>query len=261
MILDALAAAAKERVAAAKVKQPLAQIRALAQNAPPAPAFARALATPGLSFICEVKRASPSKGLIAADFPYMRIARDYERAGAAAISVLTEPERFFGSDQYLREIAVAASVPCLRKDFTVDAYQIFEARALGAAAVLLICAILEDAQLREYRELAEALGMAALVETHDEAELARALVAGARIVGVNNRDLRTFEVELATSERLGAMLPQGVLFVAESGVRTPADAARLHRAGAHALLVGEALMRAPDRRGFLEELRDACSPS
>ncbi|MDR3314818.1 MAG: indole-3-glycerol phosphate synthase TrpC [Oscillospiraceae bacterium] len=259
MILDALAAAARLRVAAAKAALPLAALRARAEALPVQAGFPfeAALAAPGLSFICEVKKASPSKGVIARDFPYLEIARSYAAAGAAAVSVLTEPEYFLGSDQYLREIAAAVPLPALRKDFTVDAYQIYEAKALGASAVLLICALLDLPALREYHALADSLGLSALVETHSEAEVETALAAGARVVGVNNRDLRSFQVDLATGERLGALLPPGVLFVAESGVATPADAARLRRAGADALLIGEALMRAPDKRAFLEAMRDA----
>ena len=201
-----------------------------------------------------MKKASPSKGVIAPEFPYLKIAREYEAAGAAAISCLTEPYYFRGSDEYLREIAQEAGIPVLRKDFTVDEYMIYQAKALGASAVLLICAILEDGQLREYRELAEELGLDALVEAHDERELERALASGARIVGVNNRDLKTFEVDVDTSVRLRRLVPPEILFVSESGIRTPEDIRRLRENGTDGVLIGETLMRSPDKRAALEEL-------
>ncbi len=210
-----------------------------------------------MSFICEAKKASPSKGLIAPTFPYLDIARDYEAAGAAAISCLTEPFRFLGDDRYLREIAETVSIPVLRKDFTVDEYMIYEARALGAAAVLLIVSLLSEEELRAYRQLAEELGMAALVETHDEREIETALHSGARILGVNNRDLTTFDVNLENSRRLRAMVPPDVVYVAESGIRAPQDVAAMAAVGADAVLVGEMLMRASDKRAMLAEMRAA----
>jgi len=266
MILDTLAEEARRRVARAKAAVPLEAVRVAALGAAgerPSPEkdFARALAAPGLSFICEVKRASPSRGLIAGEtadspFPYLDIAREYEAAGAAAISVLTEPAYFLGSDAYLREIAAAVPLPALRKDFIVDPYQLYEARLLGASAALLITALLPGETLAEYLALTTALGMDALVEVHDEAEAERALQAGARIVGINNRDLRTFTVDLGTTARLRAALPPEVLVVAESGVTTPADIPRLGP-GIAAVLVGESFMRAPDKRRHLEALRGA----
>ena len=217
--------------------------------------FEKRLREPGLSFICEVKRASPSKGLIAEDFPYTDIALDYESAGADAVSVLTEPEYFKGSDQILREIRDTVTLPLLRKDFTVDPFQIEQARALGADAVLLICAILTPRQLREYMAVADSFGLSCLVEAHDENELKTALDAGARMVGVNNRDLRTFEVDITTSVRLRGLAPKDVIFVAESGIKTPADVALLREHGVNAALVGETLMRAPDKKEALQSLR------
>jgi len=208
-----------------------------------------------MSFICEVKKASPSKGLIAPDFPYLDIAREYEQAGAAAISVLTEPHYFQGASEHLQQIAAAVSVPVLRKDFVVSEYQIFEARALGAAAVLLIVVLLTDAELRAYLALADELGLTALVEVHDEAETRRALDAGARVLGINNRDLHTFEVDVATTERIAPLVPSDVVLVAESGVSDAATVARLHAAGVDAILVGEALMRAADKAAALVALR------
>ena len=217
--------------------------------------FEKTLKKPGLSFICECKKASPSKGLIARDFPFLQIAREYEDAGADCISVLTEPKWFLGKDAYLREISQVVTVPCLRKDFTVDEYMIYEAKALGASAVLLICTILSEAQMKEYLAVCEALGLSALVEAHDETEVEMALSAGARIIGVNNRNLKDFTVDTKNSRRLRALLPEDVLFVAESGVQGPEDVRQLTQIGADAVLVGEVLMRAADRRKMLIELR------
>lgn len=255
-ILDQLADYARQRVEEAKRQTPLAEIKQQALALPKGDfRFEKALAKPGLSFICECKKASPSKGLIAADFPYLQIAKEYEAAGADAISVLTEPKWFLGSDRYLKEIASAVSTPCLRKDFTVDDYMIYEAKLLGASAVLLLCAILDDVQLREYLALCDGLGLSALVEAHDEAEVDRALNAGARILGVNNRDLKNFTVDTENSRRLRARIPEDVLFVSESGVRTAEDVARLAAIGADAVLIGETLMRAPDKTAKLQELK------
>ena len=255
-ILDQLAEAARQRVEKAKRQTPLAERKRQALALPKGDLrFEKALAKPGLSFICECKKASPSKGLIAPDFPYLQIAKEYEAAGADAISVLTEPKRFLGSDSYLKEITSAVSTPCLRKDFTVDDYMIYEAKLLGASAVLLICAILDDAQLREYLAICEDLGLSALVEAHDDAEVDRALAAGARILGVNNRNLKTFTVDTENSRRLRARIPQDVLFGSESGVKTAEDVAGLAAIGADAELIGETLMRAPDKTAKLRELK------
>ncbi len=255
-ILEQLAAYARERVAHAKQSCPAETLRRKAFGMEKGSfRFEEALKTPELSFICECKRASPSKGVIAEDFPYLQIAREYELAGADAISVLTEPKWFLGSDRFLQEIAETVSVPCLRKDFTVDPYMIYEAKLLGASAVLLICAVLKPEELSEYLEICDGLGLSALVEVHDEAEVSAALSAGARIIGVNNRNLKDFSVDPGNSRRLRAMVPEGVLFVSESGVKTRADAAALREIGADAVLVGETLMRAGDRRAALAELR------
>ena len=264
MILDTLAAAAKQRVAALEQQKSLAAVRqeaealsqqALAAGQPDAGRqFYQRLARPGVNFICEVKKASPSKGVIAPDFPYVQIARAYEEAGAAAISCLTEPEYFLGRDRYLQEIARTVKLPVLRKDFTVSAYQIYQARLLGAAAVLLIVTLLSEAQLREYLQLAASLHLAALVEAHSEAEVATALRAGAEIIGVNNRNLQDFTVDVQTSLRLRKLVPAGKLFVAESGIKTAADVAQLRQAGVNAVLIGETLMRSKDIAGKLREL-------
>ena len=255
-ILDQLADYARQRVAAAKAVAPMADIRRTALSLPKGDfPFERALSGDELAFICECKKASPSKGLIAPDFPYLDIARNYEAAGAEAISVLTEPKWFLGRDEYLREIAGAVSIPCLRKDFTVDEYMLYQARLLGASAVLLICAILDAAELKDYIQICDALGLSALVEAHDEAEVEMALPAGARIIGVNNRNLKDFTVDTENSRRLRAMIPADVLFVSESGVKDAADVATARAMGANAVLVGEALMRSADKRAKLAEFR------
>ena len=255
-ILDQLAAHAKERTAEAKRRLPLEHVRQQALTLPKGDfAFEKALQKPGISFICECKKASPSKGLIAPDFPYLQIAKEYETAGADCISVLTEPKWFLGSDEYLREIAANVSIPCLRKDFTVDAYMIYEAKLLGASAVLLICAILSEEQIREYIGICDTLGLSALVEAHDETEVESAVRAGARIIGVNNRNLKDFTVNTDNSRRLREMIPNELLFVSESGVTCAVDVAKLRDIGADAVLIGEALMRAPDKKSKLDELR------
>lgn len=259
-ILDTIAAHARERVAAAKAVRPLEEIReaamVLASGAASNPfAFEQALAGPSMAFICECKKASPSKGLIAPDFPYVDIARDYEAAGASAISVLTEPKWFLGSDAYLKEITETVSIPCLRKDFTVDEYMIYEARLLGASAVLLICALLSEKQIRDYIGICDRLGLSALVEAHDEEEVQMAVSAGARIIGVNNRDLKTFQVDARNCLRLRKQVPDGILFVAESGIKTAQDIRDLEEAGVSGVLIGETLMRAENKKAMLDELR------
>lgn len=255
-ILDQLADHARERVRTAMETAPLAQVKAAALALPRGDfAFEKALRTPDIAFICECKKASPSKGLISPDFPYLQIARAYEEAGADCLSVLTEPKWFLGRDAYLQEIAGAVSLPCLRKDFTVDAYMIYQARLLGAAAVLLICSILEREQLRDYIALCDSLGLSALVEVHDGAEVPMALDAGARVIGVNNRNLKDFSVDTDNSKRLREAIPPEVLFVSESGVRDAGDVERLRAIGADAVLIGETLMRAQDKRAKLAELR------
>ncbi len=256
-ILDTLADHARARTERNKVRVSFDKMKklALSMNEDTGYPFEKALGAPGISFICEVKKASPSKGLIAAEFPYLSIAREYEAAGAAAISCLTEPDFFLGSDEYLREIAAAVKIPVLRKDFTVDPYMIYEAKVLGASAVLLICAILSDSELLEYGKIARALGLSALVEAHDEREVERALRVEHGIVGVNNRDLKTFTVDCGNSVRLRKMVPDDRLFVSESGIRTAEDIAVLRQNGTDAVLIGETLMRSPDKAAALRELR------
>jgi Indole-3-glycerol phosphate synthase len=264
-ILEQLAQSARERVQKNKELKPPAEIRAEAEAAAQSEAdegidragllpFERALAQDGISFICEVKKASPSKGLIAGDFDYMRIAREYEEAGAAAISVLTEPARFCGSDEYLRRIAGEATIPVLRKDFTVDSYMIYEAKVLGASAVLLICAILTETELAEYLEICRRLNLAALVEAHTETEISMALRAGAGIIGVNNRDLKTFTVDTGRSIALRKLVPDDILFISESGIRDAEQIKTLADNKVDAVLIGETLMRASDKKKMLGEL-------
>lgn len=255
-ILDRLAEHAEERVAAAKKVISTEEIKERALALPKGDfGFEKALARQGLSFICECKKASPSKGIIAEDFPYLEIARQYKAAGADCISVLTEPKWFLGSDAYLKEIAAEVNIPCLRKDFTVDEYMIYEAKLLGAKAVLLICSILDAPRLERCLAVCEELGLTALAETHDGNEVRAAVSAGARVIGVNNRNLSDFTVDTDNSRRLRELVPDGVLFVSESGVRSREDTARLEAAGCDAVLVGEALMRAPDIAAKLRELK------
>jgi len=257
-ILDQLADHARERVAEAKKKIPLDEIKRQAMSLPKGTfLFENALKKNGISFICECKKASPSKGLLDSNFPYLQIAKEYETAGADCISVLTEPKWFLGSDKHLREIAQTISVPCLRKDFTVDEYMVYEAKLLGASAVLLICSILTGNQIKEYIDICDILGLAALVEAHDENEVQTALRAGSRIIGVNNRNLKDFSVNTDNSRRLREMIPRNVLFVSESGIGSAADVAKLRNIGADAVLIGETLMRASDKKAKLAELRGA----
>ena len=257
MILEEIAARTVQRVAEEKAAVPLSEMkkRAEALDANTGFPFRKALSGDEISFICEVKRASPSKGLIAPDFPYLDIARDYERAGASAISYLTEPFWFKGRDEYLAEISNAVKIPVLRKDFTVDEYMIYQAKTLGASAVLLICSILSKEQLSEYLGIAHSLGLSALVEAHDEDEVRTALSVGAGIIGVNNRDLRTFTVDINNSARLRKLVPPEVLFVSESGIKTAADIEALRSNGTNAVLIGETLMCSPDKKAALDELR------
>ena len=257
-ILEEIAGRTKERIAKEKTQVSVSElenrIQEINRNSSLKMTFLQALQKEGMSYICEVKKASPSKGLIAPDFPYLSIAQEYEQAGASAISCLTEPFYFQGADQYLREITDTVQIPVLRKDFTVDEYMIYQAKSLGASAVLLICAILDDGELRAYRQLAKELGLDALVEAHDEYEVDRALNLGAEIVGVNNRDLRTFQVDMNNSIRLRKMAPDNVVFVSESGIRTPDDIRLLYENQVDAVLIGETLMRSPDKKAALESL-------
>lgn len=258
MILEELAAAARQRIREQKEKIPSSAMRRMAEEmgADTGFPFYQAIRKPGLSFICEVKKASPSKGVIAEDFPYLKIAEEYEEAGAAALSVLTEPTRFLGQDKYLEEIAQKVKLPVLRKDFTIDEYMIDQARVMGASAVLLICSLLSAGQLKEYLEKARSLGLSALVEAHTENEVEMGLLAGAQIIGVNNRNLKDFTVDIENSVRLRPMVPPSVCFISESGIRTGADLKRLYENGTDGVLIGEAFMRAADKKALLNEFRE-----
>lgn len=260
MILDEIAKRTVKRINEEKKKMPLTEMRKLAESFPVSEEFPfyRALKGDGISFICEVKKASPSKGIIAEHFPYTEIAKEYEDAGAAAISCLTEPCYFKGSDKYLEDIAGMVKIPVLRKDFTVDEYMIYQAKAIGASAVLLICSLLDRQELMEYRNIAHSLGLSALVEAHDEREIEDALYAGAQIIGVNNRDLKTFEVDIDNSVRLRKLVPPEAVFVSESGIKTAEDVGRLVRNGTDAVLIGETLMRSRDKRKAMEDLKVKC---
>ncbi|MDR0523363.1 MAG: indole-3-glycerol phosphate synthase TrpC [Candidatus Methanoplasma sp.] len=253
MILDEIAGRARARAREDASSEDA--LREEARRAPRPPSFSEAIGKRGLSFICEAKRASPSKGVICEGYDPAEIARGYEAAGADAISVLTEPEFFLGGMGHLSEASRATGLPLLMKDFAVDARQILRGRAAGASAALLICSILDDRELESLLREARGLGMSALVEARDEAEIERALAAGAGIVGVNNRDLRTFEVDLGASLRLRDRVPDGVLFVSESGISSRRDVEALEAAGADAALVGESMMRARDKKAHLDMLR------
>jgi len=271
MILDDLVAAARKRMERDMKRAPLEYIKKRAESARRTElaqaekgavntenisfGFEKNLRQKEMQFICEVKKASPSKGLIAAHFPYVDIAKEYEAAGAAAISVLTETDYFLGDDRYLRQIYEAVQTPLLRKDFTVDAYQIYQAKTLGASAVLLICAILDEKRIRSFIEICDSLGMSALVEAHDAEEVRMADCAGARIIGVNNRNLKDFTVDIGNSLRLRELVPGDTLFVAESGISTPEDIRALREGGVNGVLIGESLMRAKDKKAMLDYLR------
>ena len=255
-ILDELAEHARYRVSRAKERKTAEQIRKEAYILPKGDLFfEEALRKPGMSFICECKKASPSKGIIAEDFPYLDIAREYEDAGADAISVLTEPKWFLGSEDYLKQISENVCLPLLRKDFTVDEYMIYEAKLLGASAVLLIVAILDKEDIEKYLKICDELALSALVECHDEAEIDTALSAGARILGINNRNLKDFSVDTSLCGRLRDRVPKEICLVSESGIKERADVAALESAGVDAVLVGETLMRAFNKREMLRSLR------
>lgn len=249
-ILEEIAEKTKERVADAKREISLEEMKKKAEslNCNTGFPFENAIKEGSLSFICEAKKASPSKGLIAKDFPYVEIAKEYEEGGASAISVLTEPFWFMGSNEYLKEIRSAVNIPVIRKDFTVDEYMIYEAKVIGADAVLLICAILDDNELKKYMKIADSLGLSALVETHDEEEVNRAIAAGARLIGVNNRDLRNFTVDINNSLRLRHLVPEDITFVSESGIKGEKEIKELAHGNVDGVLIGETMMRAGQSR-------------
>ena len=255
-ILEEIAAYTTKRIEEAKRMRPAAELEKEAFALPKGDfAFEKALRKEGLSFICECKKASPSKGVIAEDFPYLQIAKEYEQAGADCLSVLTEPKWFLGSDAYVREIAAEVKLPVLRKDFTVDEYMIFQAKLMGASAVLLIVAMLTPEQIKSGLKLCDELGLSALVETHDEAEADTALNAGARVIGVNNRNLKDFSVDNTLADRMRRLIPREAVFVSESGIRDAEDVKRITEAGADAVLIGETLMRAADKKQALRKLK------
>ena len=258
MILDKLAAHAKQRVAAAKAVTPMEVLREQALRLPKgAFLFERAISRPRAALICEIKKASPSKGVIAEEFPYRTIAREYESGGADCLSCLTEPKWFLGSDAIFSQIRAEVGLPMLRKDFTVDEYQLYEAKLLGADAVLLICALLPTDTVARYLGICDEMGIAAIVEAHDAAEIRSAVDAGARVIGVNNRNLKDFTVDFQNAQSLRKLIPPDKLFIAESGVHTPEDVKTLRNIGADAVLIGEVLMRADDRRATLAALLEA----
>ncbi len=270
MILDTIAKATRIRVEKAKEQLPLKELKAKIYGGEDVKsfhdrnpfAFERALKRNNslmmegkpISVICEVKKASPSKGVIAENFPYLTIAKEYMEAGADAISVLTEPEFFQGEDRYLSEISKEVTIPVLRKDFTIDEYQIYEAKLIGADAVLLICSLLDTRTIQRYLELCDELGLSALVEAHSELEILSAIQAGARVIGVNNRNLNTFEVDITNSLHLRKFVPEDIIFVAESGIRSAMDITMLCDAGVDAVLIGETLMRSNNKKDELEKL-------
>lgn len=256
MILEKIAADTRLRLKREMQEIPLTRMKQAALSLPSDPyfPFERMLEGEGIHFICEVKKASPSKGLIAPDFPYLEIAKEYEAAGAGAISCLTEPHFFLGKKEYLKEIAAQVQIPVLRKDFTINPYQIYEAKVLGASAILLICALLDANTIKEYLQLCDSLGLSALVEVHDAQEMNSAITAGARVIGVNNRNLQDFTVDIKNSTRLRPLAPKNTLFVAESGIRTAKDIRILKEAKVNGVLIGEALMRSPDKKAMLTAL-------
>lgn len=256
MILDTLAQSTRNRVENEKKTISPEQMKSCALSMPKLNfEFEKALRKDDIAFICEVKKASPSKGIIAEDFPYVQIAKDYETAGASAVSVLTEPEYFKGSTEYLSEISKNINIPIIRKDFTVDEYMIYQARTIGASAVLLICAILDTETIKKYISVCDTLGLSALVEAHDEDEIQSALRAGARLIGVNNRNLKDFTVDINNCVNLRKLVPSDVTFVAESGIKTAKDIDVLRKANVNAVLIGETLMRAENKTEMLAQLK------
>lgn len=256
-ILEEIVTDTRLRVEKKKQEKSFETIKSLAQNMDSNTGFPfeQALKTRDIAFICEVKRASPSKGLIAKEFPYLTIAQEYEKAGASAISVLTEPKYFRGDDRYLREIAETVKIPVLRKDFTIDSYQIYEAKRLGASAILLICAILTDKDLQKFIQIADSLGLSAVVEAHNEEEVHRAIVSGARIIGINNRNLVNFTVDIHNSLRYRSLIPDHILFISESGIRAPEQIAELRTQRTNAVLIGETFMLCKDKTAELRRLQ------
>ena len=257
-MLEEIVEKTKERLTESKKSKSLDQLKEevqkleITQDFP----FKKALSEDEISIIAEVKRASPSKGLIAEDFDYLTIAKEYEEAGASAISVLTEPYFFKGSNDYLKEISQCVSIPTLKKDFIIDEYMIWEAKALGASAVLLIVSILSIVELKKFLDLAHDLGLSAIVETHDGDEIRTALNVGAEIIGVNNRDLTDFTVNIENSISLRRCVSGDVIFISESGIKTPEDVRKLKENDVDAVLIGETLMKSDDKKSMILELKN-----
>lgn len=257
-ILSEISKYAMIRVLKDKETMSLDRLKSLTENLPKGDfPFEEALKRPGISLICEIKKASPSKGVIDPEFNYLKIAKEYEKGKADAISCLTEPKWFLGSDEIFKDIRKKVSLPMLRKDFVVDEYQIYQAKLLGANCILLIVSLLNKETLERYINLAKSLGLSALVETHDEEEIKTALSAGAKILGVNNRNLKDFSVDLNNAKRLRELIPENVIYVAESGIASLSDAKMLKEAGADALLIGEFLMRSDDKALLIKKIKGA----
>lgn len=259
-ILDTLAECTLKRVANCKEIISAEDMKSKALELPKSNFdFGKALNKPNdIAFICEVKKASPSKSLIVEDFPYIDIAKDYQNAGADCISVLTEPDYFKGNIQYLKEINQVVDIPTIRKDFTIDEYMIYEAHVVGAKAVLLICSLLDTETIKKYISICDTLGLTALVEAHNGDEVQSALKAGARVIGVNNRNLKTFEVDINNSINLRKQIPQDIIFVAESGIKTSEDITQLRESNVNAVLIGETFMRSPNKKECLNQLKGLC---
>lgn len=260
MILDDIIAKQKTRIENEKKEKKEKNIETLKQEVLPLPSsknffFENSLKSKDFAFICEIKKASPSKGVIVEDFPYMDIAQEYEKAGASAISVLTEPHFFKGNDKYLKDVADIVNIPVLRKDFIIDEYQIYQAKLIGADAVLLICAVLDESTLKNFINIATSLKLSCLVETHNEEEIKKALNCNAKIIGINNRDLKTFTVDINTSLKLRKFIPENKILISESGIKTAQDIKMLKDVGFNGALIGESMMLSKDKKQFLSELR------
>lgn len=258
MILDKIVESTRKRVDVLKTKEPLEKIKKIAQSMPADEhfVFEEVLRKDDLSFICEVKKASPSKGIIVEDFPYIEIAKDYEKAGASCISVLTEPQYFLGDNEYLEEISRQVNIPILRKDFIIDIYQVYESKIIGASAILLISSILDREQLNQYIRIADSLGISALVEAHSREEVLKSLEAGARMIGVNNRNLKNFQVNFSSCIELRDIVPSNVIYISESGINSSEQIQELKKHKVNAVLIGETLMRSSDKKALLEEWRN-----
>lgn len=257
MILEKIANKTRERISLEKERRTLNQLKTEVEKIPTYTEFLfeEALRTKDISFICEIKKASPSKGIISKKFPYIEIAKEYEKAGASAISVLTEPFYFGGRNEYISEIKKHVTIPILRKDFVIDEYMIYEAKEIGADAVLLICTLLDDKKLKDYLETSHRLGLSCLVEAHDEEEVKRAIRSGARIIGVNNRDLKDFTVDVNNSIKLRKLVPKNIIFISESGIKTPEDIDSLRKSGVNGVLIGETLMKSKNKVEEIHKLR------